>query len=258
MSTTFAEALAAYEAFLRDSGVVASRSTLRGEAHVEAIKDWSPLHTFDEIREWFGRQRAACPMKLEDIPLSACRRWSLDDATGFLRHESGDFFFVQGLRVHLSGVREVGGGWDQPMLTQVGFDGGILGLLRKRIRGVPMYLIEAKVEPGNYQLVQMSPTIQATFANINQKHGGRKPYFTELFVDPEAQGARVHFNQWLSEDGGRLTNKRNRGMLVEVDEDADITLPTEAFRWMSLWQIKECLHEDAWVNPHIRGIIAHL
>jgi oxidase EvaA len=46
-------------------------------------------------------------------------------------------------------------------------------------------------------------------------------------------------------------------MLVELPEGTVVGLPPN-FLWMSLWQIKECLHEDAWVNPHIRGIIAHL
>jgi oxidase EvaA len=46
-------------------------------------------------------------------------------------------------------------------------------------------------------------------------------------------------------------------MLVELPEDT-VGDPPSGFLWMSLWQIKECLHEDAWVNPHIRGIIAHL
>jgi oxidase EvaA len=143
------------------------------------------------------------------------------------------------------------------MLTQVGYDGGILGLIRKRIGGVPHYLLEAKAEPGNYRKVQLSPSIQATYSNMNQAHGGRKPFYSEYFVDPAAQRAVVHYDQWLSEDGGRLHLKRNRGMLVEVP--ADHELPhSENFMWLSMWQIKEFLHEDAWVNPHIRGIIAHL
>jgi dTDP-4-dehydro-6-deoxy-alpha-D-glucopyranose 2,3-dehydratase len=194
---------------------------------------------------------------ITNIPLLECREWAMDTDTGFLRHRSGDFFYVQGLRVGNSEGRERGSGWDQPMLTQVAFDGGILGMLRQRIDGVPMYAVEAKAEPGNYRMVQMSPTLQATFANLNRTHGGRKPHFSELFELPGKHGCVVHFDQWLSEDGGRLTNKRNRGMLIEVPEGRSTQLPS-GFCWMSLWQIKECLHENAWVNPHIRGILMHL
>lgn len=254
--TGFTDAVAGYQAFARNI-LAASKSGLRLEAHVESLRDWSPLHTLDEVKSWFGECRANPGMAISDIALEACREWALDPASGFIRHASGDFFYVQGLRVESGGGRERGSGWDQPMLTQVGFDGGMLGLLRQRIQGVPMYLIEAKAEPGNYRLIQMSPTVQATFANLRRSHGGRKPHFAEFFETPGAHGATVHFDQWLSEDGGRLTNKRNRGMLVEIPEGTLQELPRN-FLWMSLWQIKECLHEDAWVNPHIRGIIAHL
>jgi oxidase EvaA len=254
--TGFAEAVAGYHAFAADVAAP-SKSRLRAEAHVESLRDWSPLHSLDEVKSWFESRRADPGMAISDIPLADCREWSLDTATGFIRHASGDFFYVQGLRVESGAGRERGSGWDQPMLTQVGFDGGILGLLRQRVQGIPMYLIEAKTEPGNYRLIQMSPTVQATFANLRRSHGGRKPHFAEYFEAPAAHGAQVHFDQWLSEDGGRLTNKRNKGMLVELPEGAVGALPPN-FLWMSLWQIKECLHEDAWVNPHIRGIIAHL
>jgi oxidase EvaA len=254
--SSFADAVARYQAFL-DDVAAPSRSRLRAEAHVESQRDWSPLHTLVEVKAWFEGHRANPGMVVSDIPLAACREWSLDPATGFFRHASGDFFYVQGLRVEGGTGRERGSGWDQPMLTQVGFDGGILGLLRQRFDGVPLYLVEAKAEPGNYRLIQMSPTVQATFANLRRSHGGRRPHFAEFFEAPAAHGATVHFDQWLSEDGGRLTNKRNRGMLVELAEGTVRELPAN-FLWMSLWQIKECLHEDAWVNPHIRGIIAHL
>lgn len=251
----FQKAIDGYRDFAGDA-LAASKSGLRLEAHVESLRDWSPLHSLEDVKNWFEGCRAAPGMVISDIPLAACREWSLDPATGFVRHASGDFFYVQGLRIESPG-RERGSGWDQPMLTQVAFDGGILGLLRQKIQGVPMYLVEAKAEPGNYRLIQMSPTVQATFANLRRSHGGRRPHFAEYFEAPAQHGATVHFDQWLSEDGGRLTNKRNRGMLIELPEATVRELPPN-FMWLSLWQIKECLHEDAWVNPHIRGIIAHL
>ena len=46
-------------------------------------------------------------------------------------------------------------------------------------------------------------------------------------------------------------------MLVEVPEGTIGEVP-DNFIWISMWQIKELLNEDAWINPHIRGIICHL
>ena len=45
-------------------------------------------------------------------------------------------------------------------------------------------------------------------------------------------------------------------MLVEIPEKHKVAL-TKEFIWMSMWQIKECLKFNSWINPHIRGIIAH-
>lgn len=230
----------------------------RVEHQFECLSDWSLFHTVIDVKQWFIGQRAACPMVIEDIPLNEAGGWVIDPDTGDIHHESGEFFTVHGIRVSQTGTREVGSrGWDQPILEQVGYDGGLLGIIRKRFRGVPHYLIEAKAEPGNYEILQLSPTLQATFSNLKRAHEGRKPHFSQYFEQPGSHEATVLYDQWLSEDGGRLHKKRNKGMLVEVPESHHLTLP-DGFIWMSMYQIKACLQENAWVNPHIRGIIAHL
>jgi oxidase EvaA len=253
----FSQAVERYSSLAEGLGASSTRSQLRLEVHVECLKDWSQVASLDQVKAWFLERRRACTMIVENIALPDCRGWTVDQTNGWIRHVGGQFFYVQGVRVSHSEFREAGKGWDQPILTQVGFDGGILGIIRKRINGIPHYLIEAKAEPGNYERVQLSPTIQATFSNLNQAHGGRKPYYAEYFLAPSELGALVHYDQWMSEDGGRLHLKRNRGMIIELPEDASIQVG-ENFFWMSMWQIKECLHENAWVSPHIRGIIAHL
>ena len=253
----FQAAVDLYQQAVEPFGPAPTRSALRLEIHVECLKDWSKVSTLEQVKAWFLERRRVCTMIVEDISLTECRDWVIDPASGWVRHKNGQFFFVQGVRTTHSEFREAGRGWDQPILTQVGYDGGILGIIRKRIDGVPHYLIEAKAEPGNYERVQMSPTLQATFSNLDRAHGGRRPLFSEYFLEPAKYGATVHYDQWMSEDGGRLHLKRNKGMLVELPEDLALE-HNETFRWLSMWQIKECLHENAWVNPHIRGIISHL
>jgi oxidase EvaA len=252
---------AGFEAFLESMasiGAAADMGQTRLEHHFECLRDWSLFHSVREVADWFEALRRDPPMVVEEIPLRQARGWTIDPETGDVSHESGEFFIVRAVRVGRSATREVGkGGWDQPILEQVGYDGGILGLLRQRFSGVPHYLIEAKAEPGNYGVVQMSPTLQATFSNLRRAHRGRKPLFAEYFEAPRVPEAIVLYDQWLSEDGGRLYLKRNKGMLVEVPEGTVGDLPP-GFIWMSMYQIKEFLQRNAWVNPHVRGIIAHL
>lgn len=231
---------------------------LRVETQVESLKDWCLLGGLEELKTWYLQQKDSCPMTIEDIPLKDCRDWHLDEDSGHIVHSSGDFFKVQGVRISNSSGREVSTGWDQPIVTQIGFNGGLLGLLRMRFSGVPHYLIDAKAEPGNPDLVQISPTLQATFSNLKRAHKGRKPYFVDYFECPEENHGTVLFSQWMSEDGGRLHLKRNKGMLVEIPENTNIGELPSSFKWVSLYQLKTLIKENSWVNPHIRGIISHL
>ena len=230
----------------------------RVECAFEALNDWSLFYTLEEVHGWFTQKRLFCDMQVVDIPLKEVKGWYIHQDTGNVHHESEDFFVVRGVRITTSS-RETGSGWDQPILEQVGYDGGILGLIRKKIKGVPHYLCEAKMEPGNYGKVQLSPSLQATYANLKKAHAGRKPHFAEFFEEPnQFKNFKILFDAWLAEDGGRLHLKRNRGMLLEVPQDFEIDLPNDNFIWLSLYQIKALLKEDAWINPHIRGILAHV
>lgn len=227
------------------------------ETFFESMKDWSQHHTLEEVKAWFEDKRVNSSLTVENINISEANGWSVDPQTGNISHYSNDFFTVHGVRV-TSKNREIEVTWDQPILEQVGYDGGLLGIVRKRFNNVPHYLCEAKEEPGNYGKVQISPTLQATFANLNQSHGGRKPHFSELFMNRiDNDNISILFDSWLAEDGGRLHLKRNRGILIEVPVNFEITLPSEQFIWLSLYQIKELMKEDAWINPHVRGILAH-
>nr|WP_143870071.1 NDP-hexose 2,3-dehydratase family protein [Catenovulum sediminis] len=255
MTTEYKNKLEKYISYLEDHNFEVTQ--LRAETQFESFRDWSVVGDLEMFSSWFLEQQKNCQMTIEDIPLSECNGWNIDPETGWVSHKSGEFFVVQGVRVAFTADREVSGGWDQPILTQVGFDGGLLGLLRKRIDGVPHYLVEAKAEPGNPDKVQISPTLQATFSNLKQAHGGRKPKFSEYFEFPEKNDGTVLFSQWMSEDGGRLHLKRNKGMLVEVPEDTQLEF-TGNFYWASLYQLKELIKQNSWVNPHIRGIISHL
>ena len=94
---------------------------------------------------------------------------------GVFKHDSGQFFHIVGKRI-LESNREVKG-WDQPFIKQVGYNGGIIGLVRSNIKGIPHYLIDAKFEPGNFNQIQISPSLQATYSNLDRVHLGSKPKF---------------------------------------------------------------------------------
>jgi oxidase EvaA len=115
------------------------------------------------------------------------------------------------------------------------------------------FLLQAKIEPGNVNVVQLSPTVQATKSNYTQVHGGRLPWYLELFLD--LSGKRVVVDQLQSEQGGRFLKKRNRNMIVEVPPGERIECH-ENFVWLTLGQIKQLLHVPNLMNMNTRTVIS--
>ena len=222
----------------------------------ELDKNYKPLHTTNDIKSWYKKVIKESKIKIKTIPLNKCQNWKLNKK-GFISHSSGSFYRVEGVRVLSSFKREAKGGWDQPMFTEPGYDGGILGLLKKNINNTPHYLVNAKFEPGNYNFIQLSPTVQATFSNIKKAHGGSDVKFLKFFKSSPKKDCKIIFKQWVSEEGGRLRNKRNLAIMVEYKSAKKIDIGSD-FRWVTLSQIKELILEKAIVNPHLRTLVSFI
>ena len=207
----------------------------------------------DDILVWLQNIKDELPANVAEINLNEVNDgWDLNDETGNLEHTTGGFFKVIGIRTETS-IRESGKGWSQPMIDQ-GTEASIVGLIRKTIDGVSKYLVEAKFEPGNYDRVLLSPTLQVTYDNLNTFHSGRRPLFSEYFHGDDKLGT-VMFEHWYPEDGGRFYKKRVKNMLVESDNDIDVPYN---FMWLNMYQLKELLKIDNLMNPHLRSIISYL
>ena len=226
----------------------------RIETMLNSIRDDNQIHKLDYIIDWFNKKREESDMVVEEIGINDLDKWSVDESSGNISHESGGFFKVIGIKASNTFDREVGKkGWTQPMIAKN--PGGILGILMKRINGIPHYLLQAKAEPGNIGKLQLSPTLQATTSNILKAHGGVKPLFAEYF--DEENNPKIIYAKWQSEDGGRFHLKSNYNMIIEVDEDKELKFP-DSFIWVTLFQIKQLMKIENFVGPHIRGIISYL
>ncbi|MFB6436996.1 NDP-hexose 2,3-dehydratase family protein [Streptomyces sp. NPDC056411] len=193
---------------------------------------------------WFARQRLVNRFEVTPVPFSRLRGWRFRSDTGDLVHDSGGFFRIEGL--HVTGDL---GEWSQPVINQREI--GILGILVKEFDGVPHLLMQAKMEPGNINTVQLSPTVQATRSNHTGVHGGRAVPYLEYFTDGSRSRTIVDVPQ--SEQGSWFLRKRNRNMLVEVVED----VPDHPdFRWLTLGQVNRLLRRDNVVNMDARSVLS--
>ena len=206
------------------------------------------LQSIDSLFEWIRRRNQEVQVSVDLIPFSEMKGWYMD-TDGCIRHETGRFFSIEG--IHVSTDVGFVAEWEQPIINQPEI--GYLGILTKEIDGVLYFLMQAKIEPGNVNCVQISPTLQATKSNYTQQHRGRKPLYLEYFQN--ATPNQVLLDQLQSEQGARFLRKRNRNIIIKVDEEVPVY---DDFAWMTLAQIKEMMHHNNTVNMDTRTVLAGL
>lgn len=177
--------------------------------------------------------------------LSDSGSWFYDEEHGEIRNKSNSFFQIRGLQ-QFSGDKMI---LEQPVLIQDEI--GYLGIICKEINGVLQFLMQAKIEPGNVNKIQISPTIQATKSNFTQKHGGKKPAYLDYFLNAKPENIIV--DQIQSEQSSRFLGKRNRNIIITVDDDIEV-LPSH--RWMTLGTIKQLMKIDNLVNMDTRTVLS--
>ncbi|WP_431780692.1 NDP-hexose 2,3-dehydratase family protein [Streptomyces chumphonensis] len=202
-----------------------------------------------EFTAWFAEQRRIQRHRVTPVRLDALDGWAAEPGTGNLRHRTGRFFTVEGVEVAID--RRVTPTWSQPVIVQP--EHGVLGIVVREFDGVPHFLLQAKMEPGNINLLQLSPTVQATRSNYTRVHAGRAVPYLEHFLGPGR--GRVLLDALQSEQGSWFLGKRNRNMIVEVTGDVPV-LP--GFCWLTAAQIGELLREDHLVNMDTRSVLAGL
>ena len=206
----------------------------------------NPYNSSEELQGWIHQRNKEVAVDVEPIPFSGMAGWHIDE-DGCLRHDTGRFFSVQG--IHVETDYGTNTGWDQPIIVQPEI--GYLGILAKEFDGVLYFLMQAKIEPGNVNCVQISPTLQATKSNYSRVHNGKKPAYLDYFVHVRPEN--VLLDQLQSEQGARFLRKRNRNIIIKVDEPVEV-LPD--FRWMTIGQIKEFMHHDNMVNMDTRTVLS--
>ncbi len=205
----------------------------------------NPLHTDDELNEWIEECNKESCVSVKSISLADYKMWLYDESDGSICNEKNAFFKIIGVRQREKNcdIKE------QPIIVQDEI--GYLGIISCKINGVWHYLMQAKVEPGNINGVQISPTLQATKSNFTRKHGGSKPLFLEYFVNCDTRDIIV--DQIQSEQSSRFYKKRNRNIVIKVNSPIE---ETKTHKWMTLRQIKALMRRDNMVNMDTRTVLA--
>jgi oxidase EvaA len=210
------------------------------------------VNSEQDILDWVQRNLESNQYEVNLTPLTQLKGWGFLEDQKYFGHESGKFFQIQGLEITL----DRGGNmshWSQPIINQP--EVGILGFISKKIDGVLHVLAQAKMEPGNLNLIQISPTVQATRSNYTQAHGGRKPKYIEYFI--EGREKNILLDQLQSEQGARYLQKRNRNIIIQMPDDAFIKTQND-FIWMTLGQLQKLMRYPNLVHLDCRSILGSI
>ena len=140
--------------------------------------------------------------------------------------------------------------WCQPLVEPM--QQGLCAFIIKKINGVYHFLMQAKLECGNFDVMELAPTVQCLTGNVYAENT-TKPDFAEYVL--HAPKEQIIFDTLQSEEGGRFFKEQNRNLIVEADDNLPLELP-ERYTWMTLRQIYKFLRFNNYLNIQARSLIS--
>ena len=169
--------------------------------------------------EWIKKQKSIQKIRINKVNISKLNGWKYNKNQLF--HKSNKFFKIVGIDIKSNYFKK---NWDQPIIIQN--EVGILGIIKDIKKN--KYLLQAKLEPGNINKLQVSPTVQATKSNYSKVHGGKKIPYINFFLKKQKN------KSLQSEQAFRYYNKYNSNIIYITNKKIKIT---KKFKWLSLNEI---------------------
>ena len=192
-----------------------------------------------KIVNWLTKMKQKHLLDVNIINLNKINNWEFNKTEIF--HISKKFFKIVGIRVFSNFYKD---NWDQPIIIQD--EVGILGIIKDP--NTKKYLLQAKVEPGNINKLQLAPTVQATKSNYSGVHGGNKVPYIEHFL--KLKNIKK-YNQ--SEQGFRYLQKFNSNILITNIKNIK---KNEDFYWFSKNEIKKLIFKKNIINMDTLSIFS--
>ncbi|MFJ5228220.1 NDP-hexose 2,3-dehydratase family protein [Streptomyces sp. NPDC088400] len=206
------------------------------------------IGTVRNLRSECLRRRNLLTASAFPVPLAELRSWSIGE-DGALAHETGRFFRIVGAR-HLSDTNHP---VEQPLIEQS--EVGMLCLFVAQFEGQFHGLITFKFEPGTPDGIEVAPTVQATRSNYEAAHGGNRVPAVEIALSEEvctlADSVQREQESWFL---GKVN--RNRIVLLDVQEAADIARTVPESSWVPIPVLLEAALESRLLNMDLRSVLS--
>ena len=202
------------------------------------------LHSFEKVLSFITKMKCDTYFEIKKIPLKNISDWNIKEDKIY-RNDKKHFQII-GLDIQISN-REVSS-WNQPIIEAT--QKGLCGLICKEFNGTLHFLVQGKIECGNFDLIEFGPTVQTLLDNDRVAN----PYADYIF---NSKKHKVISDVNQSEEGGRFYHEENQNIIILADQDFNNIFP-ESHIWMTLNQLKSFLVFNNFINIQLRSLISML
>ena len=204
------------------------------------------IHSMVEVLSWLTEQKAKYYIQIEKLSLAKLKKWVTTDSQ--IHHVSNKYFKVVAVNTEIQN-REVMQ-WSQPMIQSV--TPGIIAFVVKRMNGIIHFIVQAKIEVGNLDIIELAPTLQCMTGDYRDTRSGDLP-FLDLVL--EVSKENIIYDTMQSEEGGRFYREENRNLIIQVDEDFETDLP-DRYIWMTYNQLHDFMIFNNYLNIQARSLLS--
>ena len=233
--------------YIKINNVLPYQNTLEKNKFKSMMDNTYNFHSLDKIISWITQKKSVYELEVNKVSLNKLDRWVVGDDE--IYHEEKKYFSVIGVSVEIEN-REVQF-WEQPMIKPQ--QSGIIAFIVKKIGGVYHFLVQAKLEAGNFDIIELAPTVQCLTGNYRKGFNEYEVLYSSdvLLAKPN----QIWHSSYQSEEGGRFYREENKNIIVEVDEKFS-EIVHENYIWMTLHQLKIFLKFNNYLNIAARSLIS--
>ena len=204
------------------------------------------VNSVDDIIHFLTNLKSKYDLFIDRIPLNAMKDWSV--SADEISRGDGKYFKVIGVNVAISNREVVS--WQQPMIQPAQL--GLCAFICKNINGLLHFVVQAKLECGNRDVIELAPTVQCLTGDYRAADSHPVPFLEFVLDAPKEQ---ILFDTLQSEEGGRFYQEQNRNVVVLAGDSFPNHLP-ERYTWMTLNQLCFFNRFNNYLNIQARSLMA--
>ena len=175
------------------------------------------------------------------MPLKEIRDWEFRAQE--IVHKDHKYFKVIAVRIKANN-REVDS-WDQPIIKQR--YNGKIALFFRDTYGVTQFLIQMKMEPGLYDMIELAPTVQCIEQNYDTAN---KPVYLK-----QINNCKPEYSVYQSEEGGRFFQECSQNLICYANGSQPPV--NDRFIYIELKQLKHLVQFQQLINVELRSLLAY-